>query len=218
MLASVKDARNNTTTYSWDGFDRLNKTTYADTTFEQNSSYDANGNVLIQLTRSGSSIVCTYDALNRLATKSPAGQPVITNTYDLADRLTQSSKPVVAGNPSSGAHKFFFDTAGRFWKEQYSDSKTVVHVLDANGNRTKTTWPDGYFVDRTYDELNRLTAIKLNGSASTAVAFSYNQLSQRTQLTYSNGATVVYTPQLNEDVTTITSQLCRLRCCLYLRL
>lgn len=204
MLASVKDARNNTTTYSWDGFDRLNKTTYADTTFEQNSSYDANGNVLIQLTRSGSSIVCTYDALNRLATKSPAGQPVITNTYDLADRLTQSSKPVVAGNPSSGAHKFFFDTAGRFWKEQYSDSKTVVHVLDANGNRTKTTWPDGYFVDRTYDELNRLTAIKLNGSASTAVAFSYNQLSQRTQLTYSNGATVVYTPQLNEDVTTIT--------------
>lgn len=204
MLASVKDARNNTTTYSWDGFDRLNKTTYADTTFEQNSSYDANGNVLTQLTRSGSSIVYTYDVLNRLSTKSPAGQPVITNTYDLADRLTQSSKPVVAGDPSSGAHKFFFDTAGRFWKEQYSDSKTVVHVLDANGNRTKTTWPDGYFVDRTYDELNRLTTIKLNGSASTAVAFSYNQLSQRTQLTYSNGATVVYTPQLNEDVTTIT--------------
>ncbi|MBK9205547.1 MAG: RHS repeat protein [Candidatus Obscuribacter sp.] len=176
-LASVKDARNNTTTYSWDGFDRLNKTTYADTTFEQNSSYDANGNVLTKLTRSGNSVVCTYDVLNRLSTKTPTGQPVITNTYDLAGRLTQSSKPVVAGDPSSGAHQFFFDTAGRFWKEQYSDSKTVVHVLDANGNRTKTNLADGYFVDRTYDELNRLTTIKLNGSATTAVAFTYNQLS-----------------------------------------
>jgi len=203
-IASVKDAKSNTTQYTWDGFDRPNKTIFADTTFEQNSLYDANGNVLTYLTRSGSSIVNTFDALNRLATKAPSGQPTVTNTYDLAGRLTQTSKPVVAGDPSSGALQFFFDTAGRAFKEQYPDGKTVVHVLDANNNRTKTTWPDAYFVDRVFDELNRLSNIKLNGSGTNAVVFSYNQLSQRTQLTYSNGATVVYTPQLNEDVTGIT--------------
>ncbi len=67
-----------------------------------------------------------------------------------------------------------------------------------------TTYADGYFVSRAFDQLDRLINIKLNGSATNAVVFSYNQLSQRTQLTYSNGATVVYTPQLNEDVTGIT--------------
>lgn len=203
-LASVKDARNNTTQYTWDGFDRANKTIYADTTFEQNSSYDANGNVLTYLTRSGNSIVNTFDVLNRLSTKAPQGQPTVTNTYDLAGRLTQSSKPVVAGDPSSGALKFYFDTAGRFYKEEYPDGKTVVHVLDANGNRTKTTWPDSYFVDRVFDQINRLTDIKLNGSGSSAAHFDYNELSQRTQLTYSNGATVVYNQLLNGDITGIT--------------
>jgi len=203
-LASIKDARNNLTQYSFDGFDRPNKTTYQDATFEQNSSYDSNGNVLTFVTRSGSTIVSTFDALDRLSTKAPSGQPTVTATYDLANRLTQISKPVVANDPSSGALQFFFDTAGRAFKEQYPDSKTVVHVLDSNGNPTKTTYPDGYFVSRSFDQLNRLSNIKLNGSATNAVVFSYNQLSQRTQLTFSNGATVVYTPQLNEDRTGIT--------------
>lgn len=203
-LASIEDARSNITQFTYDGLDRPNKTIYADSTFEQMSSYDANGNGLIYFCRSGNEIVFTFDVLNRMITKSPTSQPEITYTYDLAGRLVQASKPVVAGDPSSGALVLSFDTAGRFDQEEYPDGKTVTHVLDANGNRTKTTWPDGYFVSRTFDEMNRLTAIKLNGSATTAVAFSYNELSQRTQLTYSNGATVVYTPQLNEDVTTIT--------------
>ncbi|MDP3506443.1 MAG: RHS repeat-associated core domain-containing protein [Candidatus Melainabacteria bacterium] len=203
-LASVEDARSNITQYTYDGFDRLDETIYADSTFEQNSSYDDNGNILTHLTRSGSSVVNTYDALNRLSTKSPTSQPVVTLTYDLVGRLTQASKPVVSGDPSSGAIDFAYDTAGRIYEEQYPDGKTVTHELDDNGNWTKTTWPDGYYVTRVFDEMNRLTDIKLNGSGTSAVTFSYNDLSQRTQMAYSNGATVDYTPQLNEDVTSIT--------------
>lgn len=203
-LASVKDVRNNTTQYTWDGFDRANKTIYADTTFEQNSSYDSNGNVLTYLTRSGNSIVSTFDALNRLSTKAPTGQPTVTYTFDLAGRLIQASKPVVAGDPSSGALSFSFDSAGRFIQEQYPDGKTVTHVLDNVGNQTKTTYPDGYFISRVFDQMNRLTDIKLNGSGSAAAHFDYNELSQRTKLTYSNGTTVVYNPRLNDDITGIT--------------
>jgi len=203
-LESIEDARSNITQYTYDGFDRLDETVYADSTFEQNSSYDDNGNVLTYLTRSGDSIVNTYDVLNRLATKSPTSQPVISYIYDLANRLTQVSKPVVSGDPSSGALVFSFDGAGRFYQEQYPDGKTVTHVLDDNGNRTKTTWPDSYYVTRVFDEMNRLTDIKLNGSGTSAVTFTYNNLSQRTQVAYSNGTTVDYTPQFNEDVTTIT--------------
>lgn len=202
-LASIKDARNNTTQYTWDGFDRANKVIYADTTFEQNSSYDANGNVLTALTRSGNSIVMTYDSLNRLSTKSPTGQPVVTLQYDLADRLTQASKPVVANDPSSGTVQFFFDSAGRFFKEQYPDGKTVTHVLDNNGNRTKTTWPDGYFIDRAFDELDRLNSIKLNGALTSAVQISYDALSRRTQYVFGNGTSASYTMAMNDDVTSI---------------
>jgi len=203
-LASIRDARLNTTQYTWDGFDRADKTIYADATFEQNSSYDANGNVLTYLSRSGNSIIRTFDALNREATRAPQGQPTVTLTYDLADRLTQVSKPVVAGDPSSGATQFFFDTAGRYFKEQYPDAKTVTHVLDGNGYFTKTTWPDGYFIERVFDSMNRLTDIKLNGSLTAAAHFDYNELSHRTQMTYGNGTTVVYNPRLNGELTGIT--------------
>lgn len=202
-LESIADARGNVTQYSYDGHDRLLRTTYQDSSYEENSSLDDNGNILTFTTRSGNTVVNTFDVLNRLSTKSPQGQPTVTATYDLAGRLTQLSKPVVSGDPSSGALQFFFDSAGRFFKEVYPDSKTVEHDLDENGNQIKTTYPDGYYVERVFDELNRLTGIKLNGSGTNAVSFSYNDLSQRTQMTFSNGATVDYSPELNDDLSQI---------------
>ena len=203
-LASVTDALSNTTQYTYDGLDRLDKTIYADTTYDQNMSYDDNGNVLTRLTRSGNSIVMTYDALDRLHTKAPGSQATITYTYDLAGRQTKVNKAgTVGADPSIGDLQFFFDSAGRFNEEEYPDSKTVTHLLDNNGNRSKTIWPDGYYVERVFDELNRLTGIKLNGNTSNDVTIAYNQLSQRTGLTFSNGASVTYTPQLNGDITSI---------------
>lgn len=192
FLLSIKDARSNTTTYSYDGLDRLDKTTYADSSYEENQVYDANGNVLQQRARSGNLTVKTFDVLNRLSTKAPASQPTVTYQYDVAGRLISASKPVVSGDPSSGNFQKFYDTAGRFYKEQYPDGKLVTLVLDGNGNTTKITYPDGYYVTRVYDQLNRITDIKLNGSTTAAAHFAYDELSRRTTLTYSNGASVTY--------------------------
>ncbi len=204
LVASVKDTNNNTTQLDYDGFDRLNKTTFPDTTYTQNSSYDANGNVLVFRMRSGNTVTNTFDVLNRLSTKSPTGQPVVTNTYDLAGRLIKVSTPVVAGEPTSGDFQYFFDTAGRFYQEQYPDTKTVTHVLDANGNRTKTTWPDGYFIDRVFDQLNRLTDIRLNGSGSSSLHFDYDALSRRSGLTYgASVASAFYSFGTANDVTAL---------------
>lgn len=111
---------------------------------------------------------------------------------------------MVSGDPSTGALQFFFDTAGRFYKEQYPDGKTVVHVLDNNGNRTKTTWPDSYYVTRAFDQLDRLTDIYLNGSTGSAAHFAYDQLSRRSGITLGNGASISYSPQLNDDLTNLS--------------
>lgn len=203
-LRSIKDARGFVTTYTRDGFDRLNRTNYPDGTFERNQVYDANGNVLNQRTRSGSTIIRTFDALNRVATKLPQGQGKVTYVYDLANRLLSASKPVVAGDPSTGLYQQVWDSAGRFIKEIYPDSKAVLFELDANSNVTKITHPDGYFVDRAYDQLNRLSTIKLNGDTAAAATFGYDQLSRRTSLSYSSGASVAYAPQLNEDLASLT--------------
>ncbi len=204
-LRSIKDARGFITTFTFDGFDRPNRTNYPDGTFERNQSYDANGNLLNFRTRSGNTIIRIYDVLNRILTKRPQGQPTVSYTYDLAGRLLTARKPIVAGDPSSGIFRQDWDSAGRFFKETYPDSKAVTFELDANGNVTKIVYPDGYFVERAYDQLNRLSSIKLNGSATNAVSFSYDQLSRRTNMAFSSGGSVAYDWQLDDDLTGLTN-------------
>jgi RHS repeat-associated protein len=111
------------------------------------------------------------------------------------------STPVISGNPATGDFQFSYDTAGRLQQETTPDSKNARYQLDANGNLTQLTYPDGYFVSRVYDQLNRLTDIKLNGATTSAVHIDYDQLSRRSVLTYGNGASTTYTFQLNDDMT-----------------
>jgi len=203
-LASIKDANNNTTSFDFDGFDRPNKTIYPDASYEQNTSYDANGNVLTVRLRSGNTVTNTFDVLNRLSTKAPTSMPTVTNTYDLAGRLTKVSTPVVGGDPTSGDFEYFFDTAGRFYREQYPDGKQVTHQLDAGGNATKMTYPDGYYIDRVFDELNRLVDIKLNGSGTPSLHFDFDAQSRRTKLTYGNGvSSCQYGFEKDNDLTSL---------------
>lgn len=205
LRKSTKDGSNNLTQYAYDGLDRPSLTTFADSTTNQFTSYDGNGNLLTAVTRSGNSITLTYDALNRLSTKAPAGQTTVTYGYDLANRLNSISKPTVGGDPSTGNFQRFFDTAGRFNQEQYPDGKAVTHVLDSNGNRTKTTWPDGYFVTRAFDQLNRLTNIYLNGSGTPSLTYSYDQLSRRSSVAIGNGASTSYSFSMNNDLSSLVN-------------
>lgn len=199
-LSTLKDARNFVTTYTVDGHDRADKTTYPDSTFEQVTSRDGNSNPLTVVTRSGATVTLTYDELNRVKTKAPASQPTVTTVYDIAGRVVTVSTPTVAGDPASGTFTNFYDTAGRFYKEQYPDTLSVTHELDANGNVTKTTYPDGYYVQRVFDQLNRLTDIKLNGAGTSAVQFEYDALSRRTKLTYENGCSTSYGFEVDNDM------------------
>ena len=199
-VATIKDARNNVTTYSFDGHDRPEKTTYPDATFEQITSRDGNSNPLTMVTRSGATFTLTFDELNRVKTKTPSGQQTVTTVYDIAGRVVTVSTPVVAGDPSSGTFTNFYDTAGRFYKEQYPDGLSVTHQLDANGNLTRTTYPDGYYIDRVFDQLNRLTDIKLNGAGTSAVQFQYDALSRRTKLIYENGCSTSYGFEQDNDL------------------
>lgn len=190
-IASITDARGNATSFGYDGNNRLNLMTFPGGSFEQ-WTFDANGNIVNYRDRAGNNTSYTYDNANRVLTKSPAGQATVSFTYDLAGRLLTASTPVVSGNPSTGVYSRSYDTAGRLVTETNPQSQVMTYQLDANGNPIKIIYPSGYFVERVYDTLDRLTDIKLNGSTSSAVSFSYDALSRRVTKTYLNGNSVSY--------------------------
>jgi RHS repeat-associated protein len=182
-LKTIEDALSHTTQYLLDGFDRLSVATYADSTTES-YTFDSNSNVLQFTTRGTGTIAYTFDALNQTLTKSPSDQAEVSYLYDLSGRLTAASVPLVSGDPSTGSFQQFYDTAGRFFQEEYPDGLTVTFQLDSNGNVLKITYPDGTVISRAYDQLNRLTTIS---DSAANVGFIYDTLSRRTQQTTGNG-------------------------------
>lgn len=207
-IKTIKDARGNVSTYTYDGFDRKIKLEYPDGSFEA-WEYDETGPAygktdrvtkVITRTPAGANVITqTFDDYDRLLTRTPTGQPTETYAYDLAGRLLSVSTPPVAGNPARGKFSREYDVAGRLVKEKYqndpanpTDTKEVSYQLDPNGNITRITYPDGYYVERTFDKLNRLENIKLNGSTTAAASFVYDKLSRRTQMVFANGVTTSY--------------------------
>lgn len=199
-IATDKDARNNQSNFGYDAKNRLNKITYPDATYEE-WTFDNNGNITNFRNRNAVNTVFTYDNLNRVLTKKAGTEPTITYTYDLAGRMLTASTPVVAGNPSTGTFTYGYDSAGRLISETNPQSQVMNYELDANGNVTKITYPSGYYVVREYDQLDRLTGIKLNGATTYAATFTYDALSRRITKTYGNGNSVSYGYDIGDNLT-----------------
>lgn len=84
-IATAKDGKGQTTTYTHDGLDRGTKTTYSDTS-TVTYVYDANGNLTSQADANGTDSF-TYDSQNRLTKETLPGAKTNTYTYDLAGNL-----------------------------------------------------------------------------------------------------------------------------------
>ncbi len=207
---SVYDADGAThiTNYSYDGFNRLASTKYPDSSTDQISVYDANSNILDRINRAGQTIVATYDVLNRPLTEvipayGSTAADTITKTYDLGGRLdeiTDTPGDIVA---------LTYDTAGRITETKttiagLSGAHATKYTLDDNGNRTKLTWPDAYYVKYTLDRLDRITKVT-DPNAVILATYTYDPYSRRTNLAYSNGASIAYTYSPGSDLLTLTN-------------
>ncbi|SFW41173.1 RHS repeat protein, partial [Nitrosovibrio sp. Nv17] len=202
LLASVKDGKNNLTTYQYDGHDRLAKTLFPDKVTPNTSSatdyeqygYDANGNMTSLRGRNGQSTTLGYDNLDRVTSRSYAvAADDVVFGYDLLGRRTASGF-VDASHTVVHA----WDNAGRLVSATVSGSgsgmgsSTLAYQYDPAGNRTRLDWPDAIFhVTTDYDALNRPTVIKELGTTSLAT-YAYDDLSRRTTVTLGNGTTTSY--------------------------
>ncbi|MBV9990906.1 MAG: hypothetical protein JOZ72_06390 [Alphaproteobacteria bacterium] len=159
----LKDANGNTTTYGYDGFDRLNDTQFPDATHEH-LVLDENGNVTARTNRAGATLSYTLDDLDEMRTKTmpqpPSADLVTTWTYLLDGRLDTLS------DTTSALLDYGYDTAGRMTSvvnhiAGFGGNRTVSYTLDKSGNRIKLTWPtqdvNNYAVNYCYDSLNRMT-------------------------------------------------------------
>jgi len=92
-LASLTDANNNTTTFTYDGLDRLSLTSYPLGT-TQALTYDADSNILTQTTRAGEQVTFTYDTLNRVSGKTAtASGRSYAYVYSLINQPTSMTSP-----------------------------------------------------------------------------------------------------------------------------
>jgi RHS repeat-associated protein len=199
-VATLTDARQNRTTYQYDGFDRLTRTLYpskttpntSDPTDYEEVGYDANSNVTSRRTRANQTFTYTYDVLNRETGRSGGGLATVNYTLDAAGRRTE-----VRFSDGSQVIGYTYDALGRVTRVTDAIlqgattwTRVVDRAYDATGNLIRLEWPDDSFVTYEYDALGRTTAVKLSGS-TTLLSLSYDQLSRTTGIT--RGASVANT-------------------------
>jgi RHS repeat-associated protein len=202
-LATLTDGEGNRTTYEYDDHDRLVKTRFPVPTkgFQTSSNddyeqygYDQNGNRTSFRNRANETLTSSFDALNRMTFKDrPGSEPDVTYAYDLRGLQTSASFTSTGETIANT-----FDSLGRLTSAVTTKggvTRTVANQYDANGNRSRLTYPDGFYVDYDLDGLNRVTAIREIGATSGAgvlATYAYDAQGQRASITRGNGATTSY--------------------------
>lgn len=201
----VEDANGNRSDFTYDGFDRVSRLNFPQTgvgahaannaDYEQ-YGYDANGNRTSLRLRSGETIQYQFDALNRMGVKDLPGT-TSDDVYYGYDNLGHNLDARF-GSPTGLGVVNVFDGLGRLTSTtsaSTSGSLQLTYQYDAEGNRTRITWPDATYVQYTYDARNRMDQVRENGAASGAgllADYSHDVLGRRTNIARGNGTTTAF--------------------------
>jgi RHS repeat-associated protein len=204
---TMVDANGNLTTMTYDVFGRLSQAIFPSpaTTGSSNAAdyegslYDANGNRTSFRKRDGSTLGYSYDALNRLSSKSVPGRAGVPASatrsvyygYDLRGLQTFARYDSPAGTDGVATA---YDGLGRIAMSTTAFggiSRSLSYQYDADGNRTRLAFPDGNFFAYSYDRLDRMTAITENGGLQIA-SLAYDNQGRRLSLNGSVATTYGY--------------------------
>jgi len=159
--------------------------------------YDANGNRSSLRKRDGATLTYTYDGLNRLTLKTVPERSGLDGVYtrdvyygyDLLGRQTYAKFDTPAGEGITNV----WDGVGRLTSTTQTiegTSRLLGYQYDADGNRTRLTFPDGNYVSYSYDGLDRPSQVQRNGSAILA-SYSYDVAGRRIGFTNGDGGAIV---------------------------
>jgi RHS repeat-associated protein len=213
LAQTLRDADNNLTTYTYDGFDRLSKTQYpnpnqgsgtSSTTDYEQLTYDASSNVISRRLRDATNIAYSYDNLDRLTLKNlPGSEADVTYGYDNLGRMISASQ---TGNSLS----FSYDALSRLTDES-GPQGTVHSDWNLDGTRQKITYPGtGLYVNYDYLLTGDVQKIRENG-ATTGVGvlatYAYDNVGNLASLTYGNGVVQTYGLDPISRLTSLTTDV-----------
>ncbi|MBO9711435.1 RHS repeat-associated core domain-containing protein [Sphingomonas sp.] len=181
------DANGNVAAMSYDGQDRQTRWNFPSKTaigavsltdFED-YGYDANGNRVTLRKRDGQVIGYSYDALNRMTLKDIPGGTAqdVYYGYDLRNLQLYARFGSASGEGLTNVYDGFGRLASST-TNQGGVTRTLAYQWDADGNRTQVTHPDGAYFTYEYDGLDRLKAVRENGSLQIA-GMSYDSHGRR---------------------------------------
>lgn len=197
----VEDANGNRSDFTYDGFDRVSQLNFPQTTMGTHTpsttdyeqyGYDANNNRISKRLRSTESITYNFDALNRETQRydQPSGARLnISTGYDLFGRRL-SALYVSTGQGVVNT----YDAWGGVLTE-VANGRPLSYQYDEAGNKSRMTWPDGNYVQYTYDVMNRMTQVRENGATSGVgllATYYYDVLGRRSTVTRGNGVSTSY--------------------------
>ena len=196
-LATVTDGENNTTTLEYDGHDRLSKSRYpvpaigalaSSTTDYEQLTYDAGSRIIQDRRRDGQLISFSYDALGRMTFKDVPN--TVTGEYDVSTSYDNLGRPINVTDTQNNFVGAGYDALGRM-SSQSSPNGTFAMTYDAAGRLTRITHPDAVFFTYSYNTSD-LTGI-LEGTSTSLVGYTYDNLGRRTSVTRGNLTTTNYT-------------------------
>ncbi|QLC21230.1 RHS repeat-associated core domain-containing protein [Parasphingopyxis sp. CP4] len=184
QVAWREDGNGNRTSYTYDPYDRLDRATFPDASYEQ-LTYNSRSLVSTFRRRGAQVITYAYDNASRRTSASySTSDPTVTYTYDGLGRETQIARTGVS------TISYDYDGLGRR-DESTQDGRTLSYTYDIAGRRTRLLYPDNFDIRYDWSPAAQLTAIREQGGP-TLVDYDYDGLGRMTQLTRSNGRVTDY--------------------------
>ncbi len=179
----ITDWNWNKTNYIYDSLSRLVKEIYPDNN-EVNYTYDDNFNIIKKTDQNGNTITNSYDKLDRLIERNITNPNKIVwtikeiYTYDDLWRLIWWKS--IDTEWKVADISFSFNSLDDLVSET-NNSKEVKYDYDLNWNNTKIIYPTWKIIDRTYDEINRLTKLELDKKLVNNYDFKWLELVKETR-------------------------------------
>lgn len=191
---AVIDANSNRAEYAYDAFDRLVKWTFPSKTVAgqvnpsdyEEYGYDSNSNRTSLRKRDGRTLLSSYDALNRPTSRTypDGGARPVHYAYDLRGLQTMARFDSLSGQGITNGYDGFGRLSATTAVMNLGATEVIRNlsfIHDANGNRTRITYPDGQYASAAWDGLDRFYFHNMSGGTNLNYA-TYNSQGRVTTL------------------------------------
>jgi YD repeat-containing protein len=148
-----------------------------------NFETDNMGNITKSADPDGNVSTFVLDARNMLSVANYAGHEPQHFFYDAMGNIVRTEEEM-------GTTLFTFDAWNRLTYTTDHLDNTVKYFYDNNVNNVRMIYPDGRVVDRTFDHMDRMTSITVDGETK---IYRYNPKGELIERVYPSGRITTYT-------------------------